>query len=222
MQRILRRSSDRSVPSLCFASEPLRCLWLFLILWLPLASGPPCRIDVTVGGVGDMRSKYGGFAYDPASLTDPTVRAAYVGEYLPTWLGYFEKLLQRAGGQYFGGSVFSFADIMVFDIIDHNLRVEPSCLAKFPTLQQCASRSTPGGTTAPPLRTNWRCAVLCVRACLVVGAIGHKPGVWEYVSDPSRRRGYANGANAAYDTPNHSPPGNGFAPPPKETQKAEL
>ena len=84
-----------------------------------------------------MRSAYGEFAYDAASITDESVRTKYVGEYLPKWLGYFEKLLQRAGGQYFGGSVFSFADVMVFDILDHNLRVDPACLAVFPTLQQC-------------------------------------------------------------------------------------
>ena len=96
-----------------------------------------CSIDVAVGGVGDMRSAYGEFAYDAASITDESVRTKYVGEYLPKWLGYFEKLLQRAGGQYFGGSVFSFADVMVFDILDHNLRVDPACLAGFPTLQQC-------------------------------------------------------------------------------------
>ena len=94
-------------------------------------------IDVAVGGVGDMRSAYGDFAYDVASVTDESIRAKYVGEYLPRWLGYFEKLLQRAGGQYFGGSAFSFADVMVFDILDHNLRVDPACLASFPTLQQC-------------------------------------------------------------------------------------
>eukprot|EP01043_Picozoa_sp_COSAG02_P040935 COSAG02_NODE_3352_length_6884_cov_9.048342_3_plen_182_part_00 len=84
-----------------------------------------------------MRSAYGDFAYDAASITDESVRTKYVDEYLPKWLGYFEKLLQRAGGQYFGGSAFSFADVMVFDILDHNLRVDPACLAVFPTLQQC-------------------------------------------------------------------------------------
>lgn len=99
-----------------------------------------CSIDVAVGGVGDMRSAYSDFAYNPASVADESVRAKYISEYLPKWLGYFEKLLQRAGGQYFGGSAFSFADVMVFDILDHNLRVEPACLAKFPTLQQCACR----------------------------------------------------------------------------------
>ena len=97
-----------------------------------------CSIDVAVGGVGDMRSAYSDFAYDPASVADESVRAKYVGEYLPKWLGYFEKLLRRAGGQYFGGSAFSFADVLVFDILDHNLRVDPACLAKLPTLQQCA------------------------------------------------------------------------------------
>lgn len=84
-----------------------------------------------------MRSAYSDFAYDPASKTDGSVRAKYVNEYLPKWLGYFEKLLQRAGGQYFGGSAFSFADVMVFDILDHNMRVDPSCIAEFPVLQQC-------------------------------------------------------------------------------------
>ena len=148
-------------------------------------------IDVAVGGVGDMRQKYGELAYDPDVHTNPELLRAYKGDYLPKWLGYLERLLQRAGGSYFGGSSFSFADTMVFDIIDHNQRVDPACLAPFPTLQQ------------------------------FMGSIGHKHGVWEYVSDPARRRAFANGANAAYDTPNHAPAGVGFAPPPKET-KGEL
>lgn len=84
-----------------------------------------------------MRSAYSAFAYNPASTTDEAIRSKYVNEYLPKWLGYFERLLQRAGGQYFGGSAFSFADVMVFDILDHNMRVDPACLANFPVLQQC-------------------------------------------------------------------------------------
>jgi glutathione S-transferase len=40
----------------------------------------------------------------------------------------------RTGHEYFGGSAFSVADLLVFDILDHNLRVDPKCLDAFPTL----------------------------------------------------------------------------------------
>ena len=91
-------------------------------------------IDIAMGGVGDMRSKYSKLVYDRAVHTDTSILEEYKQKYLPLWLGYFERLLLKAGHEYFGGSTFSVADLLVFDILDHNLRVDPGCLDSFPTL----------------------------------------------------------------------------------------
>ena len=87
-------------------------------------------IDVAAGGVVDMRAKYSKIVYDPQVHEEPSILRRYKTEYLPTWLGYMNKLLQRAGGEFFGGSSFSFADTLAWDILDHNLRIDPSCLVR--------------------------------------------------------------------------------------------
>lgn len=150
-------------------------------------------IDVATGGVGDMRAKYSQLVYNE-QMADKQKRQQlleeYKGNYLPQWLGYFEDLLLRAGGEYFGGSSFSIADTMVFDMLDHNLRVDPHCLDKLPALDAFHI------------------------------AIGHKPGLWVYLQEEQigPRRKWANGEKAFYDTPSRKPAGTGYIGPPKETK----
>ena len=148
-------------------------------------------VDVTMGGVDDMRAAYSKLVYNQDILTDKSLMNTYVEEYLPLWLGHFERLLLRAGGEFFGGSAFSIADTFAFDILDHNLRVAPRCLDSFPTLDKFHDD------------------------------IGHKHGLWEYLqggeySQFPQRRERANGNSAFFDTPTRPPRGTGHIGPMKE------
>ena len=129
-------------------------------------------IDVVLGGVVDMRGRYTSLVYDVRVTGDPSVLAAY-RETLTTWLGYLEGLLSRAGdGRFFVGERFSVADTMVYDILEHNLRLQPHCLSPFPLLAHFQPR------------------------------IGRQPGIREYRMDSTgRRHEFANGGRSSFVFP---------------------
>jgi glutathione S-transferase len=148
-------------------------------------------IDIAMGGVDDMRAAYSKLVYNKQIIEDKSLLAAYKDEYLPLWHGHFERLLNRAGGDFLGGSAFSIADTLAFDILDLNLRVDPRSLDAFPTLDKFHND------------------------------IGHKHGLWEYLqggaySQFPQRRTRANGVSAFYDTPTRAPMGTGHIGPVKE------
>ena len=105
-------------------------------------------IDMVLGGVADMRGHYTSLVYDQrvasagrtidggaAKLPPKPVLADYLDN-LRTWLVYLEGQLSRAadGGRFFVGGRLSVADLVVFDILDLNLRLQPHCLAPFSLL----------------------------------------------------------------------------------------
>ena len=92
-------------------------------------------IDMVLGGVADMRGHYTSLVYDQRVASDPSVLPDYLDN-LRTWLGYLEAQLSRAadGGRFFVGGRLSVADLVVFDILDLNLRLQPHCLAPFSLL----------------------------------------------------------------------------------------
>jgi len=133
------------------------------------------RIDMVVGGVGDVKSRYGKLVYNQAAKTDPSLLKTFTEQDLPTWLGHFERLLSAGAPiEWFSGGSFSIADIMVFDMLESVLRLAPSCLDDLPLLQRFQR------------------------------SVAARPGIAKWLSDP-RRAEFSNGASAALDTPTNSP-----------------
>ena len=133
------------------------------------------RIDVFVGGMKDMRSKYGRMAYNKDVLANPQLIQDYVNTQR-TWLPFFERLLSRSAvdGPYVAGKHLTFADFLAFDMVDTNLRVDGQCLDNLPNLKALAIK------------------------------VSELEGVAKYLSS-SRRRPRANGASAAFDNPSNPP-----------------
>eukprot|EP01060_Flectonema_neradi_P026274 TRINITY_DN3516_c0_g1_i1.p1 TRINITY_DN3516_c0_g1~~TRINITY_DN3516_c0_g1_i1.p1 ORF type:complete len:255 (+),score=66.51 TRINITY_DN3516_c0_g1_i1:54-818(+) len=103
-------------------------------------------IDVLIGGVGDLRKKYGAFAYNKEVPTKPELIEEYI-TFATNWIPNFEKLLAKREGTYLCGDDLSIADIMLFDVIDTCvLRVKPTALEGLPKLQAHfdAVRELPG------------------------------------------------------------------------------
>eukprot|EP00942_MAST-04A_sp_MAST-4A-sp1_P003584 g3584.t1 len=77
------------------------------------------RIDLFVGGLKDMRSKYGKMVYNKKALTDPKIMSDYL-DVQRTWLPFFERLLVKSSvdGPYVAGAHVTFSDFIAFDMID--------------------------------------------------------------------------------------------------------
>eukprot|EP00051_Salpingoeca_urceolata_P028399 m.486647 g.486647 ORF g.486647 m.486647 type:complete len:528 (-) comp24541_c0_seq1:74-1657(-) len=122
-------------------------------------------VDIVAGGAQDLRSRYSKLVYDKDSVTDTTLLDEYK-TMLATWLPNFERLLVKAGGKWFANQDhITYADILMFDILDHNLRIVPTCLDKTPELRSFVHR------------------------------FAHLPGIHEYlVSDRRRTRANGNSA----------------------------
>ena len=133
------------------------------------------RIDVFVGGIKDMRSKYGKMAYNKDVLGNPQLIRDYI-DTQRTWLPFFERLLSQSAkdGPYVAGKHLTFADFLAFDMVDTNLRVDGQCLDNLPKLKALAVK------------------------------VSELEGVAKYLSS-SRRRPRANGASAAFDNPSNPP-----------------
>jgi len=141
------------------------------------------KVDVVVGGVMDVKKRYGAMAYAKAEELASEVEKykSFVSSFLP----YFERLAPARGlaaeadsfsiPEYITGS-FSIADPLLYDMLDTNvLRVDPNALASFPKLRALMKR------------------------------IEQRPNIAGYLKSP-RRRDYANGPSASYDTQVSPPP----------------
>ena len=132
-----------------------------------------------------MRARYSKLVYDK-NIDDAMIRTFVSGDDPPsaiparrsidnpkalrTWLPYFERLIEKRTWS----TGDSFADALVFDMVDSHLRVDPDCLRGLPALGQ-AQRE-----------------------------FAALPGVAAYLAGP-KRRARANGASAAFDTPEVAP-----------------
>eukprot|EP00755_Sulcionema_specki_P029725 Sspe_Gene.92760::Locus_65551_Transcript_1_4_Confidence_0.400_Length_844::g.92760::m.92760/K00799/GST, gst; glutathione S-transferase len=86
------------------------------------------KVDVVAGGVMDVRKRYGAMAYNKETPNDPAILENYKKE-LKTFLDHFERILLTSGGDYVIGTEYTFADVMLYDLIDTcALRVDPSIL----------------------------------------------------------------------------------------------
>ena len=93
-------------------------------------------IDVVIGGIGDLRKRYGAFVYNSDVPTNPELLKDYI-TFVKNWIPNFNKLLSKREGVFVCGEKISIADIMLYDLIDTCVvRVEPSLLDKLPELQK--------------------------------------------------------------------------------------
>lgn len=135
------------------------------------------KVDVVIGGVGDVRKNYGKMAYSSASDISNALEEykGFVGRFLP----FFERLAPARGlaaeadsfsiPEYICGP-FSIADTLLYDVLDTCVnRVDPKLLSGFPKLRALMKR------------------------------IEQRPNIAAYLKSP-RRRNYANGPGATFDT----------------------
>eukprot|EP01064_Diplonema_japonicum_P025487 TRINITY_DN36911_c0_g1_i1.p1 TRINITY_DN36911_c0_g1~~TRINITY_DN36911_c0_g1_i1.p1 ORF type:complete len:248 (+),score=60.32 TRINITY_DN36911_c0_g1_i1:43-786(+) len=128
------------------------------------------RIDVLVGGVGDLRKRYGAMAYSKIDKLEDAL-ATYKEE-LVKWLPFFETYLSK--GEHVVSS-FSFADVMLFDLIDTCvLRVSPDALQSHPKLAAHHK------------------------------LIASRPKIAAYLQSEKNHK-FANGKSASWDTPDNVP-----------------
>ena len=112
------------------------------------------RVDYITDGVEDTRKRYGQLVYGNY-VRDVVVRDGhrifimfhrqevekdqYISDTMPTWLEKFEKLLLSNGGFYGGAKFFvgeslTWADILVFDVLNIHVHMEKSALDRFPAV----------------------------------------------------------------------------------------
>jgi glutathione S-transferase len=132
------------------------------------------QMDIVLGGLEDLRSKYGALVYDAQFMTK---REKYTRETLPEWLRYFEALLTKNGAgrgvnSYFVGPSLSVVDLYAFDVFSLQLGLDPSCMVQFPLLNSFFY------TTAT------------------------RPNIAAYLQS-NRRPRHANGKTAQFATPDH-------------------
>jgi len=89
--------------------------------------------DMIADGTEDWRSAYGKVVYSKDFAKD---KEEYLQKTLPHFLGIFEKLLckNENGTGFFVGKQLLFCDLLVFDMLELNLRLDSNCLSKFPLL----------------------------------------------------------------------------------------
>eukprot|EP00756_Hemistasia_phaeocysticola_P048758 Hpha_TRINITY_DN2315_c0_g1::TRINITY_DN2315_c0_g1_i1::g.347::m.347/K00799/GST, gst; glutathione S-transferase len=138
-------------------------------------------IDVLAGGVGDLRKRYGAFAYNKDVDTDPSLLENYLKD-VELWTGHYDRYVARFNGGFVGASAGqpwgkpTFADILLFDLVDTCvLRVNPDALKDRPNL------------------------------AAHFALVGSRPGIRDYL-DSERNHKWANGAAASWDTPTKVPP----------------
>jgi len=92
-------------------------------------------IDAISEGVNDLNNLWYSALQFPIEVDRPAQLAKFMGDKLPGWLGYFEKLLH--GKQYFVGGRLSLADLRVFVFLHKHRGNNPDfteILAKYPYL----------------------------------------------------------------------------------------
>lgn len=141
------------------------------------------KVDVVTGGVADVKKRYKSVAY-----SKPSDLAKELEEYktfLDLWLPYFERLAPARG--------LSAADesFTVPDYITGCFTIADALL--YDTLDTCVLRVDPGALSSfPKLRA-------------LMKRIESRANIAAYLKSP-RRRNYANGVSATYDTPTSPPP----------------
>ncbi|KAK3581299.1 hypothetical protein CHS0354_033034 [Potamilus streckersoni] len=93
------------------------------------------QIDQVMDLAEDLRRELlkGIFEKEPDKKKD--LEQKLQDEVFPRFIGFFQKLLNNNGGQYFVGPSLSLADLAVLDVFDTPLQMYPSLLDKSPALQ---------------------------------------------------------------------------------------
>jgi len=98
-----------------------------------LPSNLAIEIDILLGGVEDLQTRYFKLVYNPNFVSE---KDDYLTKVLPVWLGHFERYLSKSESDYLVGGVLTVADLALFDIVTANLAISESCLTDFPLLQK--------------------------------------------------------------------------------------
>ena len=135
-------------------------------------------VDVLAGGTGDLRKRYGAFVYNKQAQEDPKLLEGYVKE-IGVWVPFYDSYLKKhaaAAGSFVGGAdVPSYADVLLFDLIDTCvLRIKPDALANFPHL------------------------------AAHYAAVGSRAGIKKYLESEQNHK-FANGPSSFFDNQAHSP-----------------
>lgn len=99
------------------------------------------RQEMLVGGIGDVRTRYGRLSYNANAATDDgSIVKAHEKDLTEVWLPKFEAMLN--GAKYFVNDKISFVDVLAFDMIDSNWRAvgNPTLMDTFPGLKALAIR----------------------------------------------------------------------------------
>ena len=141
--------------------------------------------DMIADGAEDVRNRINNAFWNPLNPSAKDDQAAYVAETLPRWLSYFDRILRKNNnnsnsatppasssssqaaaaaaaasacndGLFFVGDRLTYVDFVVFDLLDYNLDVDPSCLDSFPLLSVFHSRIAARPRIAAYLRSDRR------------------------------------------------------------------
>lgn len=91
------------------------------------------QVDVVFGGFEDLRTKYNALVYDKDFAAK---RAEFESKTLPVWLPHFERLLTKAGGQYFVANKLTIADLEGWDVLSCVWQLSPAAFDPYPALKK--------------------------------------------------------------------------------------
>eukprot|EP01104_Vermistella_antarctica_P012389 TRINITY_DN3575_c0_g1_i1.p1 TRINITY_DN3575_c0_g1~~TRINITY_DN3575_c0_g1_i1.p1 ORF type:complete len:328 (-),score=90.26 TRINITY_DN3575_c0_g1_i1:155-1096(-) len=96
--------------------------------------------DVIAGGAEDLRKLYSRLVYASSQEEFETNRVPFVSEVLPAKFAKFEALLHHNSPFYgkinfFVSEQLTYADVLVFDVVDAASRLSPTSLDEFPILR---------------------------------------------------------------------------------------
>jgi glutathione S-transferase len=97
-------------------------------------------IDAFVGAYNDLRSKYSKLVYDNTIHEAGSTKIDDYKKVASTWLGYMENFVGEESEWIGGSEEWSFADVLCFEIVDMNVRLDPFLVKKIPTLMRIARR----------------------------------------------------------------------------------
>lgn len=112
--------------------------------------------DVVSETVQDIRAKFVSVAFAARMGSTPETIEKYWSEVLPHSLALLEKLLSRStqpAAGYFVGAKPTYADLLVFDLLDGNLTMKPACLDAHPALKAFVARIAESPNLASYLAT---------------------------------------------------------------------
>lgn len=93
------------------------------------------RIDMVMGGVGDIKKRYSKFCYNQDAIDNEGMLKEF-GVEMRTWLGYLEAMLSRnRHREPFFTRDMSVADVMVFDAVEGVVRLVPNVIDTMPKLK---------------------------------------------------------------------------------------